>query len=119
MSCVPVSKIGGISCSNCRAVSFGAEILVLEGKEGGIGVDGSSEADGDGDKVAERSPARAANSGRAARRSRVWGRLDRLGDPEIKPAQRGRRCRSSSRSWAEGELSHGPPQLGRSRSTRY
>lgn len=39
---------------------------MLEGKEGDIGVNGSSEVDGDGDEVAERSPARAANGGRAA-----------------------------------------------------
>lgn len=68
---MPAWETGGIASSDCRAVSFGAEMLVLEGKEGDIGVNGSSEADGDGVKVAERSPARAANSGRAADGSKL------------------------------------------------
>jgi hypothetical protein len=102
---VPVSETGGIARIDCRAALFGAEILVLGRKEGDIGVNGSSEADGDGDKVAERSPARAANSGRTACGSKFWRPLKMLSDPKVRSPQRKRRFRSSSESWAAGELS--------------
>lgn len=70
ISSVPASGTGCTACVDCCTVLFGAEMVVLEGKRGDIGVNGSSEADGDGDgdMVDERSPARAANSGRAALR---------------------------------------------------
>lgn len=36
-----------IDCCICSSFGFGAEMFVLGGKEGEVGVDGSSEVDGD------------------------------------------------------------------------
>jgi hypothetical protein len=65
---VLASRTTGKTCVNGCAVRFGAEMDVLEGIGGDIGVNGSSEVDGDGDDVEERSPARATSSGSAARK---------------------------------------------------
>jgi hypothetical protein len=60
---VPISKTGPGICIDCCVVLLGAEMVVLGGKGRGVGVNGSSEVDGDGDEFDERSPARAAKAG--------------------------------------------------------
>jgi hypothetical protein len=72
MSSAPVPETDAGACIACRVVVLSAEMDVLGGREGEVGVNGSSEADGDGDgdELDERSPARAAKGGRAARRKR-------------------------------------------------
>jgi hypothetical protein len=52
-----------IECGNCWLCGFGAENLVLEGCEGEVGVDGSSEVDGDDVEGWERSSARTTSAG--------------------------------------------------------
>lgn len=52
-----------VGCCDRWLLGSGAEIAVLEGKEGVVGVDGSSEADGDDIEGWERSSARTTSAG--------------------------------------------------------
>jgi hypothetical protein len=63
---VLAAELAVICCVECRnrwLVGSGAEIAVLEGKEGVVGVDGSSEVDGDDIEGWERSSARTTSAG--------------------------------------------------------
>jgi hypothetical protein len=52
-----------VDCCNRWLLGRGAEIAVLEGREGVVGVDGSSEVDGDDIEGWERSSARTTSAG--------------------------------------------------------
>ena len=70
-----------VDCCNRWLSGSGAEIAVLEGKEGVVGVDGSSEVDGDDIEGWERSSARTTSAGvppgECSLGRRLWGRDSR------------------------------------------
>ena len=75
------AELAGVCCVDCcnrRLLGSGAEIAVLEGREGVVGVDGSSEVDGDDIEGWERSSARTTSAGvppgAGSLERRIWRR---------------------------------------------